>query len=238
MKDLINIYNGKDIKNGALNIDKKIFLYNNENIASEENKNKKIEDYIQKDLNEFAISISVLENGYIKVNFKDNNGIVTEIDISLESLIIDLINSYYKKNGINNNNAYIFLLNEMNIDSEEHRKRKIQDYVKKDSKQYILNILVIEKGKIKINFYKNNVFLFDVYESPEILVTKLISLYYEKKGIQIDNKKIFLCNKENIASEENKIKKIGYFIKQNLNKYILVISIFEQRIIKVDFIEK
>ena len=237
VKDLIDMYYSKIIKNGALNIDKKIFLYNNENIASEENKNKRIEDFIQKDLNEFIISISVLEKGYIKVFFKDNKGIVTEIDISLESLIIDLINSYYKKASINNYNSYIFLLNEINIDSEEHRKRKIEDYVKKYSKKNVLNILVIEKGKIKINFYENNVFLFEIYKSPEILVTELISLYYEKRGIQNDNKKIFLCNKENISSEQNKIKKIGEFIKQNLNKYILNISIFKQRFIKVDFIE-
>ena len=260
ISDLINLYYKKrKIKN----YNQKKFFYDELNITSEEYKNKKIKNVfvinLEKQFNDFSSSevsfnihskiengidnnqsfkispfeIIVIEEGNIKIIFNDISHKKTEIYMTNEKTVNDLIIFYYKKKGIKNDNQNIFLLKKENIALDEYKNQKIKNFAKK----CILKISVFEKGNIKINFYEESEFLFESYISQEKPVNDLISLFYEKKGIKYDNCKIFFCNKENIALEGNKNKKIKEFVTPEF-KYSLKISIFEKGIIKVDYYEK
>ena len=94
-----------------------IFLCNNEDIASEFNANKKIKDYIIKDSANQNLNISIIDmNGMKKMQkftIKEDGYRVFEIYLSKEKTLNDLIDLYYKKKGIANENKNNFFVVEI-----------------------------------------------------------------------------------------------------------------------------
>ena len=129
--------------------------------------------------------------------------------------MIDLIDKYYKKKEIVNDNELIFVCNEEDIGSEINKNKKIKDYINPDNNILKITIFLKEKTK-KINYIEDTCLSFEIYLSNEKKVSDLIDIYYEKKNIKNENKKIFLCNGENLTlKKENileKFKKIHSFL--------------------------
>ena len=147
----------------------------------------------------------VFYNDNIKTKFNENNNILTENNLSRENPISDLVDIYYKKMEIKNNNQKIFICNNEDIESEENKNKKIKNYIKDSDNK--LNVSVIDKGSEivkKIKFYENNCLSFKIYLSNKSKVSDLIDIYYEKTGIKNENKKSFVCDGNILNQEENK----------------------------------
>ena len=195
--NIINIETDINCIHSRKTIKDKPSLYHKENYSSSETLNKtKISDSFTKDS---------YKDG-IKIQFNINNNIVTEINLSRESSMSDLIDIYYKKMEIKDGNQKIFICNNENIESEENRNKRIQDYLRGQNKNN-LNVSVFEKGnkKIKkIEFNENGCPLFKVYLANKNKVSDLFDIYYEKFGIKSENKKTFFCDGNILNQEENK----------------------------------
>ena len=188
--------------------------------------------------------IFVIEKEKIIIIFNElknekNNGQTTEICISSEKTVQDLITLYYKKRGFQNQNQKIFLYNEMNISKEENKNKKIKSYAKN---KYIMKISVLEKGNKEIkavNFIENGNQSLEVYLSIEKKMVDLINIYCKNREVERNNKKIFLYNNEDISSKKNKNKMIKNYLElgNNQNMDILVFERGSKEIKEINFIE-
>ena len=100
--------------------------------------------------------IIVMSEGNILIFFKEikkENEFVqkTEICISKEKKVSDLIELYYKKTHFKKDGQKIFLCDEINLAEENYKNNEIKKYVKNS---YIMKISVLEKNIIKIGFYE------------------------------------------------------------------------------------
>ena len=135
MSDIIDIYyaNKKEIRND----NKKIFIYDNENIDSEKNKDKKIKDYLI-DSNKKDLNISVFEKRKMKqINYKEGGYLIFELYLPNDKKVSDLIELYYKKKNIKNENKKYFLFDG---DIMNHYKNKYIRDIEKDIP--VLEVLV------------------------------------------------------------------------------------------------
>jgi hypothetical protein len=141
------------------------------------------------------------------------------IYISVEKKMNDLIDKYYKKKGIDNNNEdkYYqknFQYDDESVDYEIIKNKKIKDIIyylentKKDIafiyiqdkvdiyynliilSRYILNISIRELF-IKVIFKDDTQNAIELYTNPKEKAIRLIDKYYMKIGIQNDNTKLF-----------------------------------------------
>ena len=190
INDLIDIYY-KNIGNEKGKT--KMFLYNEDNIASKKFKNKKLKNYFNID-----------SNKQVPYNYSSESKLNMDVN--------------YLETGLNLEN---------NLDA--HKNQNI--------KNTYFGIFVIEKGNIIILFNEiNNGSITKMSISPFKTVNDLIKLYYKKKGIENENKIIFLYNEMNIAEEEHKNNVIKNYIKNN--NYYLKITVLEKGNIKINFYEK
>ena len=147
IKDLINIFYEKTrTENNNTNS----FLYENKNIISSKIINSNVKDLIPS--NSDADSLIIFVEPNIKIIFNENN-IQSEIYISKEKTMSNIVDAYYEMKGINNDNDKYFICNFELIDSDENKSKIIKDYFRKDLENKILNISLNEKKEIQ----KNNV---------------------------------------------------------------------------------
>jgi hypothetical protein len=207
VNDLIKEYYKKNNFNEE---NKKIFSYEGKNLASEENTKKKIKDLLSKDSKTDCIDIIVQD--YIKINFKekDENSVKeSEIFLDPEETVAILINKYYEKNPLNKDNQKLFIFNGNNLTSEENKKTKIKDHINGDLDDNCLTIKVIEiKDTIKVVCRDIDPKDTEIFLEPEETVNNLIKIYYKMKGLNKENKKIFLCSGKNLSSEDKKNAKV------------------------------
>ena len=148
----------------------------------------------------------------VKVIFeKDSNPETkTEMEISNEKTMGNLIDMYKKNTEDNITNNLMFLCDGDNIDMEENKNKKIKDYTLKDSEDNSLKIEVLDSKILKKIFFENNINpKFGIYISPEKTLGNLIYIYYKKKGFKENTKKfVFLCNGDKIddAKKDKKIE--------------------------------
>ena len=215
MFDLIDIYYKKKVMK---NENKYKFICGGKNIDSEKNKNKPIE-------NKF-LEIWVVEVEKIKIKFHDNSKTTIEIDIYINQKASDLIDIYYKKRGIPNDNKKNFICKEDIIASKDNKNEKIEYFYKKDNlnNNKILDVFVLDKGMIKVKYSEEGNQLFELYISSEQTVKDLVDIYYKKTRTNNNNKKSFLSNGCNISLKENINKKIRNFIKEDLVIFSIVIE--------------
>ena len=194
------------------------FICSGKNIDSEKNKNKPIE-------NKF-LEIWVVEVEKIKIKFHDNSKTPIEIDIYINQKASDLIDIYYKKRGIPNDNKKNFICKEDIIDSKDNKNKKIEYFYKKDNlnTNTILNVFVLDKGMIKVKYSEEGTQLFELYISSEKTIKDLVDIYYKKTRTNNNNKKSFLSNGCNISLKENINKKIRNFIKEDLLIFSIIIE--------------
>lgn len=223
MNDLITFY--YEMKR-IINHNQNIILCKEENITTDENKIKKIESYVNKDLKECVLKISVFEKGYIKINFYEESKFFYECYKSKEKPVNDLILIYFEKKGYKYDNSKIFLCKEENIAIEGNKNKKIKDFIDPALNVYSLNISIFQKGIIKVKYYEKSVLLFEAYISSKKKVNDLFHIYYEKRGITNENKKYFLCNSEAILFEEHKNNNIIEYIKKGINNHSLSIAVY------------
>ena len=210
--DLINIFCEKT---GIANNNTNSFLYKKENkkenIVSQKTPNPTVKDLIPKNSDVDILSIYVEPN--IKIIFNENNT-QSEINISIEKTMSNIVDMYYEIKGIPNDKQKLFISNHENIDSDKNKNKKIKDYIRKDSENKILNISVHEKKEFqRINYRENSFPIFEIYLSKQEKVSILFDIYYEKKGIKNQNQKFFLCggdvvNPKNMINIENIQKNI------------------------------
>ena len=91
--------------------------------------------------------ILVIKNEEIIILFISINEKVTEISLSIEKKMNDLIDIYCKEKGIKNNNQTIFLYENENIE----KNRKIKELIQEGSNGNYLNIWVFGKENVKTN---------------------------------------------------------------------------------------
>ena len=94
----------------------KLFICNNENIASKLNENKKIKDFIKKNSDNHILIISVLEQGNTeikKINIIEGGYLLFELYLPCDKKVRDLIDVYYEKKGIKNENKKLFYVQEI-----------------------------------------------------------------------------------------------------------------------------
>ena len=215
MFDLIDIYYKKKVMK---NENKYKFICGGKNIDSEKNKNKPIE-------NKF-LEIWVVEVEKIKIKFHDNSKTPIEIDIYINQKASDLIDIYYKKRGIPNDNKKNFICKEDIIASKDNKNEKIEYFYKKDNlnNNKILDVFVLDKGMIKVKYSEEGTQLFELYISSEKTIKDLVDIYYKKTRTKTNNKKSFLSNGCNISLKENINKKIRNFIKEDLLIFSIIIE--------------
>ena len=135
--------------------------------------------------------------------------------------MIDLIDKYYKNQEIVNDNELIFVCNEEDIASEINKNKKIKDYIKPDNNILKITTFLKEKTK-KINYIEDTCPSFGIFLSNEKKVSDLIDIYYEKKNIKNENKKIFLCDGDNLT-----LKREKYIGEIQKNSFILDVLVYD-----------
>ena len=135
MRELIDMYykNNRSQNNG-----RKIFIHNNQNILSEENRNKKIKEYL-KDENDLNISVFEMEK-IKKINYKEDGYLTLKLYLSNDKKVSDLIDMYYKKKKIKNEDKKNFLCGGDIINHENNKE--IGDILKD---VFAFEVLVINK---------------------------------------------------------------------------------------------
>ena len=227
MRDLIDIYkNYKKEKNEKEEKEGAVLLCNEEDITSDENKDKTIKYYIDKNSNKYFLKIS-FETFYVKIIFHENK-VDTKIIISRNKTMIELVNRYYKKSGTINDGKKIFIRNYETILSEINRNKTIKDFEKYENNQ--MSVLILEEGDKtikKLNIRVKGYLLFEIYISNEKKVSDLFDIYYKKSGNKSEKNKTFLCGGDILNNLLE--QKIGDINKHSSELDVLV----DQIIIKI-----
>ena len=200
--DLISAY----CKNRNINDNTQYkFIYNHNNINTEENYNSTIENLFQNNPKDQNIEILVIKKEEIIIKFSENS---IELTLSIEKTINDLIDIYSKEKGINNNQT-IFLYENENI--LENKNIKIKELIKEGSQGHYLNIWAFEKEKIKINIYNGNP-LFEQIISRSTKVSDLNIIFNKNQNNDINKENHFITKGQSLYSNIDKDKRIEDFI--------------------------
>ena len=203
INDLISAY----CKNRNINDNTQYkFIYNDNNINTEENYNSTIENLFQNNPKDQNIEILVIKKEEIIIKFSENS---IELTLSIEKTINDLIDIYSKEKGINNNQT-IFLYENENI--LENKNIKIKELIKEGSQGHYLNIWVFGKENIKIKISNLGNPLFEQIIPRSTKMSELNVIFNKNQNNDINKENHFITKGQSLYSNIDKDKRIEDFI--------------------------
>jgi len=69
--------------------------------------------------------------------------------------------------------------------------------------------------------------LYEMHSKPDQKISDLLNKYCKKNNIKKISCNSFLCNGENLASEENKVKKINDFLHKEFNPGKMTVLVYD-----------